>query len=131
MSHKRQGQLAVSGEWARHLRPFLRRMFWKSERQAVLSEFRQHPGVAGAERSSSCRVEELLKRIDQLPAGARTLDLYVPEHPTYKDELVASDVAVTMLAEVLFERGLIQRGFKQQAGGRTYRFELDAESNSD
>jgi hypothetical protein len=35
MSHKRKGQLAVSGEWARHLRPFLRRAFWKKERQAV------------------------------------------------------------------------------------------------
>jgi len=34
MSHKRKGQLTVSGEWARHLRPYLRRMFWKGERQA-------------------------------------------------------------------------------------------------
>ncbi len=34
MSHKRKGQLTVSGEWARHLRPFNRRAFWKRERQA-------------------------------------------------------------------------------------------------
>jgi len=34
MSHKRKGQLTVSGEWARHLRPYLRRAFWKQERQA-------------------------------------------------------------------------------------------------
>lgn len=34
MSHKRKGQLTTSGEWARHLRPTLRRAFWKKERQA-------------------------------------------------------------------------------------------------
>ena len=34
MSHKRKGQLTVSGEWARHLRPWHRREFWKAERQA-------------------------------------------------------------------------------------------------
>jgi hypothetical protein len=34
ISNKRKGQLTVSGEWARHLRPLLRRAFWKAERQA-------------------------------------------------------------------------------------------------
>jgi hypothetical protein len=34
MSHKRNGQLTTSGEWARHLRPFYRKAFWKRERQA-------------------------------------------------------------------------------------------------
>ncbi len=34
MSHKRKGQLTTSGEWARHLRPFYRKVFWKRERQA-------------------------------------------------------------------------------------------------
>ena len=34
MSHKRKGQLTVSGEWAKHLRKFWRRQFWKGERIA-------------------------------------------------------------------------------------------------
>jgi hypothetical protein len=34
MSHKRKGQLTVSGEWAKHLRKFRRRQFWKGERTA-------------------------------------------------------------------------------------------------
>jgi hypothetical protein len=34
MSHKKKGQLTVSGEWAKHLRKFLRRQFWKGERAA-------------------------------------------------------------------------------------------------
>lgn len=34
MSHKRKGQLTVAAEWAKHLRKFLRRKFWKGERRA-------------------------------------------------------------------------------------------------
>jgi hypothetical protein len=34
MSHKRKGQLTVTKEWARHLRKFWRRQFWKGERNA-------------------------------------------------------------------------------------------------
>jgi hypothetical protein len=38
MTHKRRGQLTVSPERHRHLRPALRRAFWKRERQAVRLE---------------------------------------------------------------------------------------------
>lgn len=34
MSHKKHGQLTTSPEWARHLRPLLRRFLWKGERRA-------------------------------------------------------------------------------------------------
>jgi hypothetical protein len=34
MAHKRKGQLALSGEWAKHLRLFWKRQFWKKERFA-------------------------------------------------------------------------------------------------
>jgi predicted RNA binding protein YcfA (HicA-like mRNA interferase family) len=34
MSHKRAHQITVSGEWARHLRPWGKRAFWKAERRA-------------------------------------------------------------------------------------------------
>ena len=38
MAHKRKGQLTVStawaGHWAKHLRKFWRRQFWKGERKA-------------------------------------------------------------------------------------------------
>ncbi len=35
MSNKKKGQLTVATEWAKHLRKFLRRKFWKGERKAV------------------------------------------------------------------------------------------------
>ena len=34
MSHKRKGQLTVATEWAKHLRKYLRKQFWKKERKA-------------------------------------------------------------------------------------------------
>ena len=34
MSHKRADQITVSGEWAKHLRPYGKRAFWKAERRA-------------------------------------------------------------------------------------------------
>jgi hypothetical protein len=34
MARKRKGQLTVTKEWAKHLRKYLRRRFWKGERYA-------------------------------------------------------------------------------------------------
>ena len=34
MAHKKKGHLTTSGEWAKHLRKFLRQKFWKGERKA-------------------------------------------------------------------------------------------------
>ncbi|EMS32932.1 hypothetical protein C943_00939 [Mariniradius saccharolyticus AK6] len=34
MSQKRKGQLTTSPEWAKHLRKYLKRHFWKRERLA-------------------------------------------------------------------------------------------------
>jgi hypothetical protein len=35
MSNKKKGQLTLATEWAKHLRNFLRRKFWKGERKAT------------------------------------------------------------------------------------------------
>ena len=34
MAHVRKGQLTPSPQWARHLRRYWRRVFWKGERKA-------------------------------------------------------------------------------------------------
>ena len=34
MAHKKKGQITASGEWAKHLRKYLKRKFWKGERNA-------------------------------------------------------------------------------------------------
>ncbi len=40
MAHKQKGQLTTSGEWAKHLRGFLKRQFWKGERNAAKTMIR-------------------------------------------------------------------------------------------
>jgi hypothetical protein len=41
MSHKKKGQLTTATEWAKHLRKYLRRQFWKGERKAVKNMIRK------------------------------------------------------------------------------------------
>ena len=55
MSHKRVNQLAVSGEWAKHLRPWHRRAFWKGERHAAQALVREElsQGKPAIERSQT------------------------------------------------------------------------------
>ena len=50
MSTKKRGVLTVSGEWARHLRPYGRRQFWRGERMATRSSVADdlHEDVPGA-----------------------------------------------------------------------------------
>lgn len=66
MAHKRAGQLTVSGEWARHLRPYLRRIFWKRERAAekamLQSEVDQEPGLGAAEDATLTSSDDSSRR---------------------------------------------------------------------
>ena len=61
MANKRKGQLTVSGEWAKHLRPLLRRAFWRTERQAGQAIARVEgagdPPRAGAGAIEKARME--------------------------------------------------------------------------
>lgn len=41
MANKKKGQLTVSGEWAKRLRKYLRRQFWKGERKAGIKLIRK------------------------------------------------------------------------------------------
>ena len=59
MSHKRKGQLTVSGEWARHLRPWHRREFWKAERQAQKRQALTEGAESTAERAQDTNVSIL------------------------------------------------------------------------
>lgn len=41
MASKKKGLLTVSGEWAKHLRKWGRKMFWHRERKAVKAAIRK------------------------------------------------------------------------------------------
>jgi hypothetical protein len=83
MSHKRKGQLTTSGEWAKHLRPLLRRVFWKKERQAATVSMRGEAmvGDSGSPSPEFKRPErppDLKVELSLLPTndGGRTYGLW-------------------------------------------------------
>lgn len=53
MASKKQGVLTTSGVWARHLRPLLRRVFWKRERQASRKLAREAAAEVSDRKQSS------------------------------------------------------------------------------
>lgn len=67
MSHKHEHQITVSGEWAKHLRPWGKRVFWKAERRA---QQEQAAREAAPERREyhSCpmptKVQDLIARLE-------------------------------------------------------------------
>lgn len=65
MSHKRTDQITVSGEWARHLRPYGKRAFWKAERRAYAAY--ATGAAAGTEYHHAdmpTKVQELIARLE-------------------------------------------------------------------
>jgi predicted RNA binding protein YcfA (HicA-like mRNA interferase family) len=67
MSHKRAAQITVSGEWARHLRPWGKRAFWKAERRAYVAQASQEATSAQAEYDlphMPTKVQELVARLE-------------------------------------------------------------------
>lgn len=94
MAHKRKGQLTVTGEWARHLRPLWRRIFWKHERQAAKELEREERRAMGLERAGQATVEQLVAEIEALPPGSPSLQRLVPNQLTLRGEEVTKDIAM-------------------------------------
>jgi hypothetical protein len=122
MSHKRQGQIAVSGEWAKHLRPFLRRAFWKKERQATHDLVREESSSQQLDRPAVGTLESLLSAIEALPTNAENAALWVPEHLTYEGNEMQTELAMAVVTDKLLARGLYPNGVARAPGGAHYRY---------
>ena len=67
MSHKREHQVTVSGEWAKHLRPWGKREFWKAERRAQQELATQEAATVHHEYDSApmpTKVHDLIARLE-------------------------------------------------------------------
>ena len=67
MSQKRADLITDSGEWAKHLRPYGKRAFWKSERRAYGVHASQEAAVGRAEydpTSMPTKIQELIARLE-------------------------------------------------------------------
>lgn len=66
MATKKQGQLTTSPEWAKHLRPLLKRWFWKGERRAEVDRLRYEIDAADPDSCHARSVEGLLQEVEGL-----------------------------------------------------------------
>ena len=67
MSHKRADQITVSGEWAKHLRPYGKRAFWKGERRAYDEHASREAAANRAEYDPTpmpTKIQELISRLE-------------------------------------------------------------------
>jgi hypothetical protein len=122
MSHKRKGQLTVSGEWAKHLRPYLKRLFWKSERNAEREVIQNDSLTPESIQAHDGTLETLLGSIQSSPSQSASLDLWVPEHLTYRRQPIAVEVAMSIVVDKLLSYGLFPNGFTPSEGGRMYHY---------
>lgn len=67
MSYKRADQITVSGEWAKHLRPYGKREFWKAERRAYAEQASKEAATPQDKydpTSMPTKVQELIARLE-------------------------------------------------------------------
>jgi hypothetical protein len=122
MSHKRKGQLTVSGALARHLRPLLRKAFWKRERQAEKAHVMTEGAEASSARPKEGSVEQLRAEIAALSAQQALVELWVPDHLTLGGRAVAADVGMSIILDQLLSAGYFPQGVEYQEGGRLCRY---------
>jgi hypothetical protein len=125
MSHKKQGQLTTSPEWARHLRPLLRRWFWKGERRAAGDLLRADSAQATSEDPSIGSVEALLNEVAQWSGAAASADLWVPDELTLQGQVVGKDIAMAIVLDKILALGLFPSGFSTGDGGRLYHYKRE------
>ena len=66
MSHKRESQITVSGEWARHLRPYGKRAFWKAEHKVYVEQTTMEASSLSEydQRPMPTKVQDLIARLE-------------------------------------------------------------------
>ena len=69
-------------------------------------------------------VEELLAKVEAMPAGTSTFELFVPAELTLEGRSIRPDLAMALVVDQLLARGLFPRGFDQRPTGRRYKYAL-------
>ncbi|MEO6080996.1 MAG: DUF4926 domain-containing protein [Steroidobacteraceae bacterium] len=113
MSHKRQGHLITFGEWARHLRPFMKRLFWRQERSAGRCLARRESEGAGNVDILYGEGDVVMARTDMAETGLKRGDMGAVVHVHGADavevEFVADDgttrAVLTLGAEAVQHAG--------------------------
>jgi hypothetical protein len=76
--------------------------------------------------AASGTVEEMLAKVEALPEGTRTFELFVPQNLTWQGRPIAQNMAMAVVTDKLLGKNLFPNGFDQRPTGRRYRYRLDA-----
>ena len=120
MAYKKRGQLTASPEWAKHLRNFAGRWFWKGERRAERQLARRETPDPSSAPTEVGTVEDLLDSIDRLDPDASVAELCVPTKLSLDGEAVSSDVAMAIVVDKLLGLEFYPDGYREDRRGRTY-----------
>jgi hypothetical protein len=71
---------------------------------------------------ASGTIEDLFAKVDALPAGTKTFELYVPNSLTMKGQPVAQNLAMALVLDRILGKKLYPDGFEQKENGRLYRY---------
>jgi len=123
MATKKQGQLSTSQEWAKHLRPLLKRWFWKGERRAEDDQMRYELDAVESGPHLARSVEDLLEEVESWPDGLKRSELRVASQITLKDEPVAIDIAMAIVVDAVLGKGFAPAGKSEVKNGTLYYYE--------
>ncbi|MEM8984160.1 MAG: hypothetical protein AAGC71_14100 [Pseudomonadota bacterium] len=118
MATRKKGQLTTSPEWGRHLRPLLKRWFWKGERRAVLGDVAAE--VNGAYLDS---VDEILLEVASWDGNAPIVELAVTHAPQHRSTALSIDVAMAIVMDTALARGYGPAGRDESMQGYVYRYQ--------
>lgn len=117
MASKKKGHLTASSEWARHLRPVMKRWFWKGERSAESGHL--HDEEQGLFIQS---VEELLEEIATWDTRFNTQLLLVASSLYWQNKLIATNTGFDIIAAKALEKGYVLSDQTQHLQGIRYRW---------
>jgi hypothetical protein len=77
------------------------------------------------ELSGNATVEQLIAKMEALPPGSVSFELWVPNQLTLRGEVIANDVAMAVLLDKALERGLFPQGAVAHPTGTVYRYAVE------
>jgi hypothetical protein len=75
--------------------------------------------------SDSGTVEELLSRVEMIVEDQNSFELWVSHRLSWKNQPVASDVAMAIVLDALLAKGFFPNGFEEGVGGSHYKYQLE------
>lgn len=97
-------------------------VFWKAERQAEKVLARTEEFRTEQVRPHFGTVEDLVAKVQGVPLGTTTFDLWVPETLILQGSEVSPDVAMALVLDKVLKLRLSPNGFISEPGGRLYKY---------